>query len=345
MKAALEGGLTVAELSGVTTIQADSLELLRLKLNFAAEACRKKTGMTGPADYLATLGVRNTNQFVQRLNMAVTYPKLPLPQGGPIATLMGPRLLDHFIDYLWLTWITPVKANMIKHYSLMEDPAQDGGPQGQMLSITKHGFNKLGVCFRGDTRSFDEFDENGFCARYSNAPGHPYHVPEAYGTVAARSMAFDKVGNDFVNQTGVCVARNILGSMKFVGSRKADDPTEVLNRSGYMFALKFDTGVDTERMQLDKIASTNGPRTVLWRAGEKAAYKIPKRNFLASCRFEVDNPYHTDVNPVFKFRRLTPWVFHRSPAVGERAYVLSAASNIEEGKWYEFTRAHDWASG
>jgi hypothetical protein len=159
-------------------------------------------------------------------------------------------------------------------------------------------------------------------------------------------MAFDRVGRDFLNQTGVCVARNMLGSMKFVGSRNAKTPDVVLQRTGWMFALQFETGVDTERMQLDKIKAQpefDKDHTVLWRAGEKAAYKIPKRNFLASCRFEVDDPYHTDLNPLFKFRRLSDWTFHTT-SVAARAYLIDAISTIEMGKWHQFTRAHDWGA-
>lgn len=346
MRAALNSGLTYDDLKNVTTIEKSNLEALVKKFNYSAEALRKKSGTTGPCDYMNELGIRNTDQLTSKLNEKVNAPNQPLPHDAAKELCRGPALLMHLIDYMWLQWIEPVAPHMIKSYKVMEDPDTDGGPRGQMLSSRKHGFKKFGISFRGDTRSYEEFDQYGFAARYSLPPGHSHHISEAYGTVAAQSMAFDRVGRDFLNQTGVCVARNLLGSMKFVGSRDAQTPNTVLNRSGYMFAVQFETGVDTERMQLDKILSQperGKDHSILWRAGEKAAYQIPKRNFLASCRFEVDNPYHTDINPLFKFRRLTNWTFHTA-SVSARAYLIDAVSAIETGKWYEFTRAHDWGA-
>ncbi len=340
----LQEGLVATDLAAVTTIGSADLAEQIAKFNYAAEALRKKTGTQNTTSYINNLDIRNTDQLAAKLNAVVRFPLLPLPL-NPLpnkAMCEGPALLMHLVNYMWLQWTEAVPANLIKHYSLMEDPAVDGGPTGQMLSMTKHGFKTLGICFRGDTRSYAEFGPEGFAARYSLPPGHSHHIPGAYGTVVSRGMCFDKVGKDFLNQSGICVARNILGSMKFVGSRQAEDPTQVLSRKGHMFALQFDTGVDTERMQLDKVLATN-TKTVLWRAGEKAAYKIPKKNFVASCEFEVDNPYHTDVNPVFQFRRLSHWTFHNATP-SAKAYCINAISNMEMGKWYHFTRQHDWAA-
>lgn len=340
----LNNGLNVTDLAAVTTISSVKLAELVVKFNYAAEALRNKAGINKPWDYMASLDIRNTDHLAAKLNAVVPFPTLPLSL-DPLpdkAMCKGPALLMHLVDYMWLQWTKAVPAHLIKHYSQMEDPDADGGPTGQMLSIRKHGFKTLGICFRGDTRSYAEFGVEGFAARYSLPPGHSHHIPGAYDTVVSRGMFFDKVGNDFLNQTGVCVARNLLGSMKFVGSRQAEDPTQVLSRKGYMFALQFDTGVDTERMQLDKVLETK-TKTVLWRAGEKAAYQIPKKNFIASCEFEVDNPYHTDVSPVFQFRRLSHWTFHNATA-STMAYCIDAISNMEMGKWYPFTRRHDWAA-
>jgi len=345
--AILNGGLTLDDLAKVdrSVIPEAELKTKIMKFNYSLEAYRNKSGTNALQDYFRGLDLGNGDKIALRMNEKLAHPELPLPFGADKRAYRGPKLLDYLTDYIWLLWIKPVPQNLIKPYTLMEDPAVDGGDKGQMLSSGgKLGFKTHGICFRGDTRSYEEFEQCGFVARYSVPPGDKYHVPEAFGTVAARSMCFDTVGNDFLNQTGVCVARNLLGSMKFIGSCSTSGE-EIYSTSGHLFAVQFNTGVDTERMQLDQILAQKGNKnhSILWRAGEKAAYQIPKRNFLASCKFEVDKPYHTNKNPLFKFRRLTDWSFHGASEVAQ-AYLKTAVANIEIGKWYDFTRRHDWAA-
>jgi hypothetical protein len=154
IKAVLDNGLTSDDLKNVTTIDQDRRDELIAKFNFSAEALRKKAGMNGPLDYINGLGIRNTDQLTAKLNEKVPLPKLPLPDKAPKDMCKGPSLLMHLIDYMWLLWIEPVQAHLIKSYKVMEDPDVDGGPKGQMLSSRKHGFKKLGIAFRGDTRSY-----------------------------------------------------------------------------------------------------------------------------------------------------------------------------------------------
>ena len=302
--------------------------LVRTQLNFKG---LKQTFIS----YLESIGIKKTEDLQAKLNQAVTNPTQKIPQTAGNDQLKGPMLLPFLIDYMWLLIIEPIPKNLIISHTKMFDPDKEGGPTEPMMSHTKFGFKHLGVVFRGDTRSFQQFASKGFTARFAEPPGDPFHVPETYGTVAAEGMAYDKSAKDFANQTGVCVARNIVGSMKFIGNAEKN------LTKGYMYAAKFNDGVDTERMQLDK-QLTHG-KTVLWRAGEKAAWAIPKWRFIASCQFEVSKPY-TDENRTFGYRRLTPWTFHWSGVSELKTYVEKSTAKIPVGKWCDFGTLDDWAA-
>jgi len=336
-------GLQNAHLSTVASIPQPRLDTLRSQWELVRRQMCFKGFKQAFLDHLASIEIRTTEALVARLNTAVPNPTQKIPQGAARAQIVGPMVLPYLIDYMWLLLIEPVPAHLIKGHTQMYDPDADGGPSGSMLSPRRRGFKHLGVAFRGDTRSFAEFSSNGFTARFAEPPGHPFHVPQVYGTVAAETMAFDRSARDFANQTGVCVARNIVGSMKFVGAR--DDNDQVTRTSGYMYAVKFNTGVDTEQMQLDNILTRNASRTTLWRAGEKAARQIPKWRFIASCRFEVDAPYSTESNPTFKYRRTADWTFHWQGVSELRDYVLLSTARMPLNQWIDFTRSDDWAQG
>jgi hypothetical protein len=331
----------IKHLSGVTTIPDARLDSLCAQWDLVRRQVCFKGFKQGFLSYLDSMKLRTTEQLVTLLNTAVPDPARKIPQGLPSAQLVGPMVLPHLIDYMWLQVIEPVPPNLIKPYTLMYDPDADGGASGPMISHRKRGFRELGVAFRGDTRSFAEFSSNGFTARFSEPPGHPFHVPAVYGTVAAEGMAFDRQARDFANQTGVCVARNIVGSMKFVGAR--DDYDQVTRTKGYIYAVKFNTGVDTEQMQLDNVLSRGAARSTLWRAGEKAAWQIPKWRFIASCQFEVDAPYSSASNRTFKYRRTSDWTFHWSGVSHLRDYVMAATARMPLNQWIDFGVSDDWA--
>jgi hypothetical protein len=319
----------------VTTISQQKLDLLCDQFNLVRIQVNFKGFKQTYLDYLASIGIKKTEELQTLLNQAVHNPTERLKKTDPRDKLKGPMLLAYLVDYMWLLILEPVTPDKIVPYTKMYDPDTDGGNTGPMLSPRKHGFKNLGVAFRGDTRSFAQFTQAGFIARFAVPPGDPFHVRETYGTVAAQGMAFDRCANDFANQTGVCVARNIVGSMKFIGN--ADKGI----KTGYMYAVKFNTGVDTERMQIDKQRSHG--KSVLWRAGEKAAWEIPKWRFISSCKFEVSQPY-SDSNRTFQYRRLSNWTYHWQGVSQLREYVEASTAKMPLNQWLDFSTTDDWAS-
>lgn len=324
-----------AHLAAVTTIPPAKLDLLCDQFNLVRRQVNFKGFKQAFLTYLESVGLKKTEDLCQRLNQPVPNPTQKLRQGAARDQLKGPMLLPYLIDYLWLLIIEPIPPNRIVPFSKMFDPDADGGRTGPMLSPVRHGFKTLGVAFRGDTRSFQQFATAGFEARFAVAPGSPFHVPEVYGTVAAEGMAFDRQAMDFANQTGVCVARNLVGSMKFIGNAE-----RAITR-GYMYAVKFHAGVDTERMQLDRQLTHD--KSALWRAGEKAAWQIPKWRFIASCPFEVDRPY-SDENRTFQYRRLAEWTFHWAGVGPLKEYIVASTRNMPLNQWLNFGTSDDWAA-
>lgn len=335
-------GLRPVHLQSARSVPAPGLATLLVQWEFVRQQLDKKGFKEEFLADLEQIGIRSVENLVERMNRPVPHPDAKIPHGAPPEQRAGPMLLHHLIDEMWLLILDPVESWQIKSYMRMFDPDSDEGTTHSMLSHRPHGFRDLGICFRGDTRSFAEFGPGGFTARFAVPPGQPYHVAAVHGTVAAQGMAFDRQARDFANQTGVCVARNIVGAMKFVGAR--DDDDRVLRTGGWVHAVKFHEGVDTEQMQLDEVLRKGASRTTIWRAGEKAARQIPKWRFIASCRFEVNAPYSTRSNPTFRYRRTSDWTFHWSGVSALRDYVLLSTRQMPLQQWCDFTARDDWAN-
>jgi hypothetical protein len=300
-------------LAGVTSIPAATLDELCRKYNYAAINAEQKGKKTVFLTYLEGQQIRNTDQLTTRLNANANF------------------LLQDMIDRLWLLTAQAIPPSQIIPYTQMFDPATEQ-PNASMLSHTVRGFRNLGVGFRGDNRAFDDFGPEGFVARYSVPPGRSFHVPEVHGTVIATGMFYDIQNRDFLNQTGVCVARNLLGSMKFIDSLKT---------TARLYAVQFRTGADTEAYQVARGG------TALWRPGEKAAWQIPKQDILASIPVDVtlhdDNRTKTATGVWFQYRFRGDWDFHNMPDNDRKNYIQRSTFGRQQDVWYDFQRGDDFA--
>lgn len=299
-------------LQNVTTIGNNELDLLCRKYNYVAEEADHKGQKDALIDHFTNdLKIRNNLDLVAKLNQ-------------------NANLLQQLIDYTWLLMAEPVGNHQIVPYATMYDPKVKE-KSDSMLSHTAGGFKQLGVAFRGDNRSYAEFPPEGFVSRYSEPPGNRFHVPEVYGTAISQGMFYDRQNRDFLNQTGVCVARNFVGSMKFISSSSG---------GSYLYAVQFRTGADTEQYQQMKGG------TALWRPGEKAASNIPKMDFLASIQCEItkkDDSRTRNAGDVwFQYRFLSDWVFHQGVDDQRQKYIKSSTFGRQSNVWYDFARGDDF---
>src|SRR5438552_939982 len=109
----------VPHLAGVTaptltTAKLDTLcsqwELVRLQMCF-------KGFKNVFLDYLTQINIATTERLVAVLNMASPNPTTKLPHNATAAQLVGPLVLMHLIDHMWLLVIEPVQPTQIKHYT------------------------------------------------------------------------------------------------------------------------------------------------------------------------------------------------------------------------------------
>jgi hypothetical protein len=302
-------------LGAVNTLNAAQLKLACDKFNYVADEASHKGKKDTLLNHLSTQGIRNTDQLAARLNIQADF-------------------LDQLTDYMWLLMVQPIPPNEIVPYTVMVDPTT-AVANGSMLSHTVGGFKQLGVAFRGDNRSYAEFGQVGFVARYAVPPGSPFHIPEVQGTVVAQGMCYDRQNRDFLNQTGVCVARNFVGSMKFISSQQG---------GSYLYAVQVRTGADTEAYQ-----QTLGG-TALWRPGEKAAHEIPKADFLASIRCEIsakndrlDDNIASAGAVWFQYKLLSDWTFHGVVDSARTKYIKASTADKPKNVWLDFHRGDDFA--
>ena len=301
----------LSHLSAVNNIGNDALDLACRKFNYVAQETGNKGVKNTMIDYITTtLNIRNTDQLAAAINA-------------------NAGLLLDLTNYAWRLMVEVIPANLIVPYTQMVDPLVVGDDTG-MLSHTAGGFNRLGIAFRGDNRSYGQFGVEGFVARYA-VPNGNFHVPEVQGTVVADNMCYDRQNRDFLNQTGVCVARNLVGSMKFISDA---------NQGSYLYAVKMETGVDTEAYQ----TALGG--SAIWMPGEKAARAIPKRKFLASirCRTTAKNDnVAAEANAVwFQYMFLSDWEFHANATASEIIYIKNSIGKKKPNILYDFVRGDDF---
>lgn len=309
-------------------ISETELDAQLAKFNFARAQLVKNAGPDQMLDHLATIPLRNTDALVRRINS---------PGGA--------QTIIELVERMWSFILDPIKEDRIKPFTRMYDPENENdGLSGPMLSPVKRGFVNYGIGFRGDARAFEQLPPQGFLARFAVPPGQPGHVAETWGTLASSGMAIDKAHCDFANQTGVCVARNPIGSMKFIGAR--NDSDVVISASGFLYAVKIAQGFDTEGYQIEEALRRRSEK-LIWRAGEKAARYIPKYQIVASCKFLVDSPYSTFSGVTdFSFLRLTDWTFHNLDCCrpGSKEYIQQSTVNMPLNTWQKYTsEVHDWA--
>lgn len=142
-------------------------------------------------------------------------------------------------------------------------------------------FKTLGVAFRVDGRKdadIDRIKTQGMTAQVANMEFmHEVKGWELDGTQIAGDTRRPRLwteNRDLLNESGVCVARTLLGATAFpercTGAPAKGGPTLVnlfaVNCTGLL-------GYDTEQFQIDNNA--------LWRPGEKAFERIPKEQVIA----------------------------------------------------------------